>query len=96
MLAFGFWLVDLEHHSLTEGWLLAALALFLAAVLLGALGGRRPRHARELAARLAGEGADESGELRRLLDDRASALANALAALALAATLALMVWRPGA
>ncbi len=86
----------LLHHSLTEGWLLAALALFLAAVLLGALGGRRLRHTRELAARLAREGADASGELRRLLDDRASALANALAALALAATLALMVWRPGA
>ncbi len=96
VLVFGFWLVGLRNHSLREAWLLAALVLFFAAFALGALGGRRPRHARLLAARLAPDEADASGELRRLLDDRASAFANALAALALAATLALMVWRPGA
>jgi hypothetical protein len=45
LLAFGVWLVDLRGHSLGELWIAGALTLALALV-LGTLGGRRPRQAR--------------------------------------------------
>jgi uncharacterized membrane protein len=96
VLVFGLWLVDLGGHSLAEAWLVAAVLLFALAVALGAAGGRRPRQARVLAARLAACGEEPTPELRRLIDDRASAVANYIAVLAVAVILALMVWKPGA
>src|SRR5262245_62427627 len=56
VLAFGFWLVDLAGHDLSEPWLVAALALFAFSIATGAAAGRVPRQARELAERLAAEG----------------------------------------
>ena len=96
VLAFGLWLVDLSGHSFGEPWLVAALGLFAVALALGAAGGRRPRQARRLAARLAESGRGASPELYGLLADRASAAANYLAALMIMIIIALMVWRPGA
>jgi hypothetical protein len=95
ILACGFWLVGLHDDvGFRTGWLDASLALFVAAVLLGSLGGRRPRQAREMAERLAREGASAGPELRALLDDRASRLANYASAALVVAILALMVFRP--
>jgi uncharacterized membrane protein len=96
VLAFGLWLVDLSGHSLSEPWLVAALALFAAALALGAAGGRKPRQARRLAARLTESGRGASPELYGLLGDRPSAAANYLGALMIVIIIALMVWRPGA
>jgi hypothetical protein len=73
-----------------------ALGLFAAALAIGAAGGRRPRQARRLAARLAESGRGASPELYDLLADRASAATNHLAALMIMIIIALMVWRPGA
>jgi uncharacterized membrane protein len=75
-------------------WLSAAL--LLASVVLGALGGRRPRQARVLAGaeRAADADATPSARLRGLLDDPASRACNYLAALALLAIVYLMVTRP--
>jgi uncharacterized membrane protein len=92
VLVFGLWLVELEGHSLRERWIAAALMLFVFALAAGAAGGRRPRQARLLAAAGGDEGV--SPELRRLLDDRASAAANWAATVAVVAILALMVWQP--
>ena len=94
VLAFGLWLVDLRGHSLGETWIVGALTLFALALVLGALGGRRPRQARLLAGQLARNNDAVSHELRRLLDDRVSALANYAAVAAVVAVLALMVWQP--
>jgi hypothetical protein len=47
-----------------------------------------------LASQLAQNDDAVSHELRRLLEDRASALANYGAVVAVVATLALMVWQP--
>jgi uncharacterized membrane protein len=94
VLAFGLWLVDLRGHSLGEPWIAGALTLFVLALVLGALGGRRPRQARLLAGQLAREDDAVSHELRRLLEDRASAVANYGAVAAVVAILALMVWQP--
>lgn len=95
LLAFGLWLVHLDGYSYGAGWVDAAIALYLVAMALGGIGGRRPRQARRLATRLAREGrAQVSDELRALLNDRLSLAANYLSATAVLAILALMVFKP--
>ena len=94
ILAFGLWLVDLTGYSYGDGWIRAALALFLVSSVLGALGGRTPKQARLLAARLAREGDAPDATLRRLLRDRAALALNYAAVLAALAVLALMVFKP--
>ena len=39
VVGFGLWLVDLGDHSFGDAWIAAALLLFVAAIVLGALGG---------------------------------------------------------
>lgn len=96
VLAFGLWLVDLEDDiDLGTGWLSAALALFVVVLVVGALGGRRPKRARKLAERLDHDGEPESPELRALLDDRLALGLNYVAALLLVVILVLMVFKPG-
>jgi len=94
ILGFGVWLVDLTGFGFGAGWITWALILFGASVLLGGLGGQRPKQARRLAARLAREGKPASAELRALLDDRLSLAANYLSAALVLAILALMVFKP--
>jgi len=95
VLAFGLWLVQLGHWGYGAGWIDAAIALLLATVFLGALGGQRPKRARKLAGDLAARGQPPSPELRRLLDDRATLAVNYLSLLLLT-IVALMVFKPGA
>lgn len=90
----GLWLADLGDHSLTGGWLGAALALFVVALVLGAVGGRPAKRARLLASRLAADASPAGPELRALLDSRAGAVANWAATAALLAVLVLMVVKP--
>jgi uncharacterized membrane protein len=96
VLVFGLWLVDLGDWSYGAGWVDAAIALLVAAVVLGGIGGQRPKRARKLASRLAGEGAPASAELRALLDDGTARAINYLSGLLLLAILVLMVFKPGA
>lgn len=96
VLGFGLWLVDLGDWGYGAGWIDAAIGLFAAAVVLGGIGGQRPKRARKLAHHLASEGAPASAELRALLDDRAALAINYLSALLLFAVLLLMVFKPGA
>jgi uncharacterized membrane protein len=88
--ACGFWLLDLTEFDLGDAWVEAALGLVVLGALLGSLGGRRPKRARQLAARHA-----SPDEVRRLLDDPLSLWLNGAAAAAYVAVLALMVWKPG-
>jgi uncharacterized membrane protein len=92
----GLWLVEASNglYSLGDAWIAASLGLLLLAFVLGGLGGQRPKRARLLASRTAGE-PDELAELRTLLDDRRSRALNYAAALAVVAALVLMVWKPG-
>jgi uncharacterized membrane protein len=94
VLGFGLWLVHLGHFGYGAGWIDAALALYVIAVMLGAAGGRQPKQARRLASRLSAEDAPANAELRRLLDARLARLANYLAAVAVLAILVLMVFKP--
>jgi hypothetical protein len=95
LLTCGLWLVGLEDGvGFDTGWVDAALVLFAAVVVLGVLGGRRPRHARELATRLAEDGRAGNPELRALLDDPFSRAANYASAALVLAILALMAFKP--
>lgn len=87
VVAFGLWLVDLTGGF--RGWSTAALVLFAVATVLGAAGGRHPRHARLLARK-----AGPLAEVLRLLDDPWSRAANYASGVIVLAILALMVWQP--
>jgi uncharacterized membrane protein len=94
VLGFGLWLVHLEGFSYGAGWIDAALALYVLALLLGGVGGQRPKQARLLATELAARGDPATDELRGLLGDRPSLAANYAAALCVLAILGLMVFKP--
>jgi uncharacterized membrane protein len=95
-LAFGIGLAQHVGDSLGEGWLSAALALWVVAMVTGELGGRKARHARELAERLAAEGDRPSEELRDLVAHRPSLLLSYASSAAIFAIIVLMVFKPGA
>ena len=96
VLGFGLWLVDLGGWGYGAGWVDAAIGLFAAATVLGALGGQAPKRARRIATGLADEGLPANEELRGLLSDRWALAANYGSALLALAIIALMVWKPGA
>ena len=95
LLGFGLWLVHLGGWGFGSGWVVAALALFGATLVIGAAGGQPPKRARKLAVQLRDAGAPASPELRALLDDRLAAVLNYLSALLLLAIIVLMVVKPG-
>ncbi len=94
-LAFGIALAEQTDIGLGTGWVSAALALWVVMMLLGGLGGRSARHARELAERLAAEGDQPNDELRSLVSHRPSLLLSYASAVAVVAIIVLMVWKPG-
>jgi uncharacterized membrane protein len=94
VLAFGMWSVDVGGFGYGDGWISAALGLFVVAMALGAIGGQRPKRARLLASRLAAENEPASAELRALLDDRLARATNYLASVIVVAILVLMVFKP--
>src|SRR5579859_7140991 len=94
--SYGTIFISSETSGYGAGWVDAALGLLFAAILLGALGGQRPKRARKLAVRLAADRAPVTAELRALLDDRATLAVNYLSALLVLAVIALMVFKPGA
>ena len=92
---FGLWLVDLGHWGYGTPWVDAAIGLLTLVVVIGSIGGQRPKQARKLATSLATKGFSPSAELRSLLDDRIAIALNYLAAVALLAIIVLMVVKPG-
>jgi uncharacterized membrane protein len=95
ILIFGLWLVDLGRFGYGAAWLDASLALLLASVIFGAIGGQRPKRARKLAVAQS-ERAQVSPELRALLEDRLARSLNYLSVLLIFVIVALMVIKPGA
>jgi uncharacterized membrane protein len=94
-LAFGIALAEDTDIGLGVGWVSAALALWVVMMLLGGLGGRSARHARQLAERLAAEGDRPTEELRSLVAHRPSLLLSYASSAVIVAILVLMVWKPG-
>ena len=75
-------------------WVVSATVLYVVALVLGGLGGRRPNEARLLASRLARDHAPVSAGPRGLLDDRVSRAENYGSLLLVPAIVALMVFKP--
>ena len=94
-LAFGVELAEHEGFGLSPAWIQAALGLWVAAMALGAYGGRTARRARALAERLTAAGDSPSPELHELLGRRGPLAASVASTLLLFAVLGLMVWQPG-
>jgi uncharacterized membrane protein len=90
----GFWLVDQLELGFDQSWLKLSLLGVVVATLAGAAGGRTPRHARELANRLAAADDHPSPDLDRLLHSRLAVSLNIVAGAAMVAVLALMIWKP--
>lgn len=95
---FGIWLVFIVNgYSILNGWIFAALVLWL---IVGALGDRSVveyRKATTLARDLGSQGEEgRSAELTRALRSRAVLGLRVGAAAAAVAILALMIWKPGA
>jgi uncharacterized membrane protein len=97
-LALGLWLVDKAPFSYGygDGWVIAALVLWVVASALGSAGGRPLRAAAELAARLAAEGDAPSAELRAAVTNARVLFLNYASLAAVVAIVVLMVWKPGA
>lgn len=91
---FGLWLVHLGHFSYSSGWVDATIAMYVIALALGGLGGRRPKQARQLAKLLAEHDAPMSEELRGLLDDPVSRAENYGSLALVFVILVLMVFKP--
>lgn len=97
-LAFGIWLTQdsPDGVELGDGWVIAAIVLWLVAGALGGPAGRKLRHARELAERMAADGDRPSEDLHRAVADRGVLVLNYASFAALIAILVLMVFKPGA
>ena len=96
LLVFGLWLVHEAGYGYGDGWIVAALVLFVLSNVLGAVGGERAKPARDLAERLAAEGDQPSAELTARLRDPIALALDYGAALLGFAVLVLMIWKPGA
>jgi uncharacterized membrane protein len=91
---FGLWLVHLGDWGYGTGWIVWGLALYVAAMVLGSLGGQQPKRARRLAARLAEREEPVSAQLRALLDDPLARAENYASLLIVIAIVAVMVFKP--
>ena len=98
-LVFGIWLaIDAGAYHPWDGWVVAAIVLWVIASGAGQRGGQTYAQAQKLAERLAGEGrADEpSAELRTLLQDRRAMWLNIVSSVGVLVILIDMIYKPGA
>ena len=90
----GLWLADELEVPYDSGWLQWAYGLIVWLGVVGAVAGRRDRHTRELAERVAAAGDRPSEELARRLRDPVALTLDASMLVATVAIVALMVWKP--
>jgi uncharacterized membrane protein len=93
-LALGIWLAEYVGYGLGEGWVIAAIALWVVSGALAGPAGKELRHTREFAERLAEDGDRPSDELRLAVRNPRVLVMNVTAFLLLVAILVLMVWKP--
>jgi uncharacterized membrane protein len=95
-LVFGLWLVHEAHYGYGDGWIVAAIVLWVVGSATGEAGGRRDARTRELAEQLAAAGDAPSRDLAARLRDPLSLALSYGSGAAMLAILVLMVWKPGA
>ena len=93
-LAFGFALVHQLHLPNSLLWIRLAFGFWILSMVLGGLGGRRARHAREYAQRMAGGEDLDEAELRRLVADPWSIALSTASFVVVLGIIVLMVWKP--
>jgi uncharacterized membrane protein len=93
-LGLGIWLAEYVGYGIGEGWVIAAIVLWVASGALAGPAGKAMRHTREFAERLAEDGDRPSEELRLAVRDPRPLVMNVTAFLLLVAILVLMVWKP--
>jgi uncharacterized membrane protein len=93
---FGLWLVHETGYGYGDGWVVAALVLFVAGNALGGIGGRRDERTAQFARELAASGDAPSAELQARVRDPFSLALSYGSGLAMVAVLAIMIWKPGA
>jgi hypothetical protein len=95
-IVFGIWLA-VDEYDLWDGWIIAALALWLVAGAVGDRMGRIYNATRDRARALQAEGReDASPELGALLRSQRGLVLHVVLVLVTAVILVLMVWKPGA
>jgi uncharacterized membrane protein len=95
-LGLGLWLADDAGYGIGDGWVIAAIVLWVVANALGSAGGKPLGRAAELAQRLAADGDRPSEQLQGAVADRRALVLSYASFAALVAILVLMVWKPGA
>jgi uncharacterized membrane protein len=95
-LGLGLWLADDAGYGIGDGWVIAAIVLWVVANALGSAGGKPLGQAAELAQRLAADGDRPSEQLQGAVANRRALVLSCASFAALVAILVLMVWKPGA
>jgi uncharacterized membrane protein len=94
-LALGLWLIaDVDFIEWSDGWVVAALILWVVANAFGGIGGKRERQTRELAEQLVAAGDAPSTELRARMHDPVTLALSWGSGVIVIAILALMIWKP--
>jgi uncharacterized membrane protein len=94
-LALGLWLIaDVDFIEWSDGWVVAALILWVVANAFGGIGGKRERQTRELAEQLVAAGDEPSTELRARMHDPVTLALSWGSGVIVIAILALMIWKP--
>ena len=93
----GIWLaIDLDAYSITDGWILAAIALWIVGSALGGIGGARAQRVHVEVDRAAAAGDVATPGLLAQVRDRTRFALHAGSGLATLLILILMIWKPGA
>ena len=97
-LIFGIWLaIDVDGYKVWDGWVIAALVLWLVMGALGSRTGKLYNAARDRALALSREGLDGSSpELRALLQDRRALWLHVAGIVTVVLLLLDMIFKPGA
>jgi uncharacterized membrane protein len=95
-IAFGLWLVDVAGYGYGEGWIIAALVMWVLSGALGGQAGKRDKATREFAQQLAAGDDSPSPELQARVRDPVALSLNLASSLLGFAILAVMIWKPGA
>jgi len=98
VLVFGIWLaIDVDGYEVWDGWVIAALVLWLIMGALGSRTGKLYKPARDRTVALARDGSDApSAELRALFQDRRALWLHVAGVVTVVLLLIDMIFKPGA
>ena len=97
-IVFGIWLaLDVDGYEIWDGWIIAALVLWLVAAAVGGRVGKVYNSARDRAVALVDEGRDApSPELSAMLRSQRGVVLHGLMIVIVLAILVVMIYKPGA